>query len=96
MARRTIEVEGEHWQIFPSGRVTSYQRDEFGLVFSQGTGADRIRRFVRYAPQGAQRRDASLGELTDVQLRQLFAHSQTEWTSPVARMSAGRAERGGR
>ncbi|MDH4046254.1 MAG: hypothetical protein OEY20_04305 [Gemmatimonadota bacterium] len=96
MARRTIEVEGERWQVFPSGRMTSYQRDEFGLVFLQGTGVDRIRRFVRYAPQGAPRWDASLGELTDAQLQQLFAHSQTEWTSPVARMSAHRAERGGR
>jgi hypothetical protein len=96
MSRRMIEVDGEHWQVYPSGRVTSYQRDEFGLVFLRGAGADRIRRFVRHTPLGARRWDASLGELTEVQLQQLFAHSQIEWTSPDARLSTTRAERGGR
>ena len=96
MARRTIEVEGEQWQVYPAGRVTSYQRDEFGLVFQRGTGADRVRRFARYTPLGARRWDASLGELTEAQLRQLFAHSQHEWTSPVARLATAGTARGGR
>jgi hypothetical protein len=95
MARRTIEVDGERWQVYPAGRVSSYQRDEFGLVFLRGTGADRIRRFVRYTPMGARRWDASLGELTESRLQQLFVHSQTEWTSPVAQLVTARAERGG-
>jgi hypothetical protein len=86
MARRTIEVEGVRWTVTPSGRVTAYQRDEFGLVFEQGTGATRVRRFARYSPQGARRWDAALGELPDAKLRELFDQSQPEWTSPDGRL----------
>ena len=53
MARRTIEVDGERWAVYPSGRVTAYSRDEFGLVFEKGDGAERVRRVTRYAPIGA-------------------------------------------
>jgi hypothetical protein len=90
MARRTIEVEGVRWTVAPSGRVTSYERDEFGLVFEQGTGAERVRRFARYAPLGSRRWDAALGELSDAQLRQLFDQSQPEWTSPDGRLLRAR------
>lgn len=93
MARRTLEVSGERWQVVPSGRVTAYQRDEFGLVFQRGTGADAERRFVRYTPLGARRWDAALTELTDQHLLELFACSQTAWTSPDARLSPAGAER---
>lgn len=96
MARRLIEVDGTRWEVFPSGRVTSYERDEFGLVFQQGAGAERVRRFVRYTPMGARRWDASLAELSDVELGQLFAHSQPEWTSPDGRLQRTLGERGGR
>lgn len=90
MARRTVEADGERWRVSPSGRVTSYQRDEFGLVFQRGTGADAVRRFVRYAPLGVRRWDAALGELTDQQLQTLFRHSQPAWTSPDARLDRSR------
>jgi len=82
MARRTIEVDGERWQVYPSGRVTQYERDEFGLVFEKGTGADRVRRVSRYSPLGARRWDASLEQLSDRQLHDLFAQSQAAATSP--------------
>src|SRR5258708_4422563 len=52
MAQRTIAVEGERWEVFPSGRVTVYGRDEFGLVFQQGTGPERRRRFTRRSRRG--------------------------------------------
>ena len=84
MARRTLDVEGERWEVYPSGRVTVYDRDEFGLVFEKGTGPARVRRVTRYSPQGARRWDASLAELTDAHLRDLFQQSQPAWTSPEA------------
>src|SRR5207245_2118731 len=44
MARRTIVVDDETWEVYPSGRVTTYPRDEFGLLLQQGTGPERRRR----------------------------------------------------
>lgn len=82
MARRTIEVDGERWQVYPSGRVTPYERDEFGLVFEKGTGAGRVRRISRYSPLGARRWDAALVQLSDARLLELFAQSQPAATSP--------------
>ena len=96
MARRTLEIGGETWQVSPSGRVTPNQRDEFALVFQRGSGSAAVRRAVRYAPLGARRWDAALAELSDLQLRQLFACSQVGWTSPDIRFTPGPAERGGR
>ena len=84
MARRTIEIDGERWEVYPSGRVTQYDRDEFGLVFEKGTGPDRVRRVTRYSPTGSRRWDASLAELADDRLRELFRQSQPAWTSPEA------------
>ncbi len=81
--RREIEIDGERWVVYPSGRITFYQRDEFGLVFEQGSGADRVRRVTRFSPLGARRPDKALGELGEPQLRSLFAQSQPAWTSPV-------------
>lgn len=85
MARRTIEVDGEQWRVYPTGRVTAYDRDEFGLVFEKGEGAARVRRITRYAPLGARRWDAALAQLSVRELEVLFRHSQPAWTSPEAR-----------
>jgi hypothetical protein len=85
MAGRRIVVGGEEWEVYPSGRFTVYDRDEFGLVFQQGTGSDRIRRYVRYSPTGSRYREASLAELSDAQLAELLRHAQVEWTSPEGR-----------
>lgn len=82
MARRTIEVDGERWHVYPSGRVTVYDRDEFGLVFERGTGAALERRVTRFSPQGARRWDAALAELSEARLKQLFLQSQPVRTSP--------------
>ncbi len=82
MARRTIEVEGEEWHVYPSGRVTVYDRDEFGLVFEKGTGQARVRRVTRFSPLGARRWDAALAELSDARLIEYFRQSQPARTSP--------------
>lgn len=85
MARRVVDVDGERWEVAPSGRFTVYDRDEFSLVFTQGTGPHQKRRFTRYSPRGARRRDVSLAELSDAELEALFRQSQPAWTSPDAR-----------
>ncbi len=82
MAGRTIAVDGEAWEVAPSGRVTVYDRDEFSLVFEQGTGPERRRRFTRYSPVGNRSPDAALAELSERELVELFRQSQPAWTAP--------------
>jgi hypothetical protein len=86
MARRGIDIDGERWLVYPSGRVTTYERDEFGIVFEKGTGPERVRRVTRYSPLGAQRWDVALDELSNAQLLQLFGQSQPSETSPEMRL----------
>jgi hypothetical protein len=90
MARRTIEVDGERWHVYPSGRVTAYERDEFGIVFERGTGSDRIRRITRYSPLGARRWDMALTQLSEARLMELFRQSQSAATSPEVSYGTGR------
>jgi len=82
MPTRTIEVDGATWKVTPTGRVTQFTRDEFAVLFTQGTGPDRIERVAKYAPLGARSRELSLSELSDAKLAELLAHSQPSWTSP--------------
>ncbi|HYC33633.1 MAG TPA: hypothetical protein VEB59_15190 [Gemmatimonadales bacterium] len=82
MAVRSIEVGGETWEVAASGRTTQYTKDEFGLVFTRGTGRNREQRVSRYSPMGARSRELSLAQLSDAELRDLLAHSQPSWTAP--------------
>lgn len=82
MPRRIFEVDGEQWEVAVSGRVTQYVKDEFGLVFSRGTGAQREQRVVRYSPLGVKSREDSLAQLSERELRELLRHSQPSWTAP--------------
>jgi hypothetical protein len=82
MARRTITVAGQTWEVAPSGRVTQYQRDEFSLCFRPRHGGPDQVRVVRYAPLGSRQSEESLAELTDAELRRLFEYSQPAWTAP--------------
>jgi hypothetical protein len=84
MPTRKIEIEGKLWRVFPSGYPTQYDRDEFALIFVRGVGNDREIRVTRYSPQGARSRERSLTELSDNDLRRLFAESQPSFTSPEA------------
>lgn len=84
MPSRAITVDGASWDVYPSGRITQYDRDEFGLVFVRGTGADREVRVTRYSPQGARSREQSLAEMSESELRRLFEFSQPSFTSPEA------------
>ena len=82
MPRRIIEVGGAEWEVAVSGRITQYLKDEFGLVFTRGTGRDREIRVARYTPLGAKSQELALAELSDQELRDLLAHSQPAWTAP--------------
>ena len=88
MPSRTITIEGRRWLVFPSGRVTQYDRDEFGLIFVHGVGPQRQVRVTRYSPMGARSRERSLVELSDADLARLFGSSQPSGTSPEADYSA--------
>jgi hypothetical protein len=82
MARRTIVVDGETWEVYPAGRVTVYGRDQFGLIFEQGTGSQRRRRVTHFSPVGARSLDRAFAELSDGELVALFRESQPAWTAP--------------
>ncbi|HEY9228519.1 MAG TPA: hypothetical protein VIP11_17830 [Gemmatimonadaceae bacterium] len=88
MPTRTIDIDGRNWRVFPSGRVTQYDRDEFGLIFVNGVGADRQVRVTRYSPMGSRSREQSLVEMSDADLQQLFGYSQPSDTSPEADYTA--------
>ena len=45
----TIDIDGQTWQVFPSGYITQYDQDEFGLLFVSGEGKDREVRVTRLA-----------------------------------------------
>ena len=82
MPRRTIEHAGRTWEISPTGRVTQYVRDEFGVTFRPRGGAPAEARVARYAPLGSRSPEESLAELTPAQLAELFTRSQPAWTAP--------------
>ena len=84
MPTRSINAEGKAWLVFPSGRITQNDRDEFSLVFVHGTGAGRQVRVTRYSPVGARSRERSLVEMSDADLQRLFGFSQPSDTSPEA------------
>jgi len=82
MARRTVIADGERWDVYPSGRVTVYGRDQFGLIFEHGTGPQRGRRVTHYSPLGARSPERAFAELSERELLELFRQSQPAWTAP--------------
>ena len=79
---RTIVIDGERWEVCPSGRVTVYGRDQFGLIFERGTGSQRLRRVTHYSPLGARAPERAFAELSERELIELFRQSQPAWTAP--------------
>jgi hypothetical protein len=84
MPFRTFDVDGQKWNVHPSGYITVYTQDEYGLIFSHGSGDNREVRVSRYSPQGTRSREQSFAELTEAQLKDLFEQSQPSFTSPEA------------
>jgi hypothetical protein len=88
MPTRSISIDGKAWRVFPSGYVTQYDHDEFGLLFISGSGDDREVRVTRFSPHGTRSREQALAELPDEEVRRLFAQSQASETSPEAGYSS--------
>jgi hypothetical protein len=84
MPARPIQIDGQSWDVYPSGYITSYTQDEYGLIFSRDEGGKREVRVTRYSPQGTRSRERAFLELSDEQLRELFQQSQPSFTSPEA------------
>lgn len=84
MPARRITIEGREWQVYPSGFLTPYVGDEFGLIFVAGTGDGREVRVTRYSPMLTRAREQSLAELADAELASLFRMSQPGDRSPEA------------
>ena len=84
MPTRRISIAGQQWQVYPSGYVTQYDADEFGLIFVRGTADEREVRLTRYSPSATRSREQSLAELSDRDLERLFSLSQPSDTSPEA------------
>jgi hypothetical protein len=88
MPSRSVTIGGRSWNVFPSGRVTQYDRDEFALLFvSEGSGRREVR-VTRYSPVGARSRERSLADMSDAELARLFGFSQPSETSPEADYSS--------
>lgn len=84
MPTRSLLVDGVRWSVYPSGYVTQYDADEFGLLFVHGTGTEREVRVTRYSPPGTRSREQALAAMSDADVRALFAQSQPSFTSPEA------------
>lgn len=84
MPARSLQVDGQKWDVSPSGYITQYTQDEYALMFSKGSGKDREVRVTRYSPQGTRSREQAFAELTDERLKELFEQSQPSFTSPEA------------
>jgi hypothetical protein len=84
MPTRSITADGRTWSVFPSGRVTQYDRDEFSLLFTSGAGENREIRVTRYSPVGTRSREQALAEMSDADLARLFQQSQPSEMSPEA------------
>jgi hypothetical protein len=82
MPARIVTIGARAWRVFPSGRVTQYDRDEFALLFVSEDNGKREVRVTRYSPVGARSRERSLAELSDAELTRLFESSQPGETSP--------------
>jgi hypothetical protein len=82
MARRVLTIDGARWEVYPSGRVTVYGRDQLGLIFEYGTGPERRRRVTHFSPLGSRIPDQAFRELSDRELGELFRQSQPAWTAP--------------
>jgi hypothetical protein len=84
MPTRSITQDGRIWRVYPSGRVTQMDRDEFALLFISGSDDDREVRVSRYSPTGSRTREQSLFELTEADLARLLVQSQPGEMSPEA------------
>jgi len=89
MPARTLTVDGATWEVFPSGRITQSDHDEFSVMFvRRAEGARPEVRVTRYSPWRSESRAASFAMLSTEELARLFSLSQPGDTSPEAGYTA--------
>ncbi len=81
---RTVTVDGRTWSVVPTGFVTHFARDEFGLLFATGDGEAREYRVARFSPMGVgeRQREPAFQALSDADLVRLLRQSQPTDRSP--------------
>jgi hypothetical protein len=79
---RSVVHNGVRWTAAPSGFVSQFVGDEFGIVFERTDDNRREVRFSRYSPGSVRSREASFSTLTDAALLQLLLTSQPSARSP--------------
>ena len=82
IASRTISHDGARWSAAPSGFITQYVGDEFGVVFTRIDDARDEVRFSRYSPGSVRSREASFEALPDAALIRLLITSQPSVRAP--------------
>ena len=82
IATRTISHDGARWAVAPSGFITQYVGDEFGVVFTRIGDAQSDVRFSRYSPGSVRSREASFDALSDATLLRLLITSQPSVRAP--------------
>ena len=82
IATRTISHDGACWEVAPSGFITQYVGDEFGIVFTRVDHAGTEVRFSRYSPGSVRSREASFESLSDATLTRLLITSQPSVRAP--------------
>ena len=79
---RTVSRDGARWSAAPSGFITQFVGDEFGVVFTRVDDAGTEVRFSRYSPGNARSREASFDALSDAALLRLLITSQPSVRAP--------------
>ncbi len=79
---RTISQNGAVWAVAPSGFITQFVGDEFGLVFTRVNSDLADVRFSRYSPGASRSREASFESLSDATLLRLLGTSQPSVRAP--------------
>ncbi len=82
IAIRTISQNGAVWAVAPSGFVTQFVGDEFGVVFTRVDSEGAEVRFSRYSPGATRSREASFEALSDATLLRLLGTSQPSVRAP--------------
>jgi hypothetical protein len=82
MPKRTITVDGHTWDVMPSGFTPSTTSTSSGSCSSAARALEREVRVTRYSPHGTRSRQASLAEMPEPQLVDLFRSSQPSEMSP--------------
>ena len=55
MPARSLQIDGQKWDVYPSGYITQYTQDEYALMFSRGAGNGREVRVTRYLARASRR-----------------------------------------